>query len=167
MGRWRSSVWALLQNWGAGARSSKDTPTQLMGTGRKSPTSGSPSPQGPQGLGEGLRKERRALTLYHSGVVHIDHDGRALGALLGVGGEGGQVGLAAAHGAAGLQQRLLAGVRAAALLLRQVPRFPLGELGALGAALPGAPQQIGVARRDPVCPAAGTGEEKRCEKMRG
>lgn len=137
-----------------------------MYAGRKSHASGFPSPQSPRGLGEGLRKERRVLTLYHSGVVDIDHDGRALGGLLGVGGDGGEVGLAAAHGAAGLQQRLLARVRAAAVLLRHLPLRELG-CGVRGAPLLGGPHQIRIASRDPVCPAGGTGEKTRREEIRG
>ena len=80
-----------LQNWGAGGRCGKKQqgkPPQVMDADRKSSASGFPFPQGPQGLGEGLRKERRVLTLYHSGVVDIDHDGGALRGLLSVWGDG-------------------------------------------------------------------------------
>lgn len=164
---------STLKNWGAGGRCCKEqqgTPLpKLMDVDRKSRASGSPSPQGPRGLGEGLRKERRVLTLYHSGVGDIDHDGSALRGLLSVGGDGGEVGLAPADGTTGLQQRLLAGVRAAAVLLRQAACLPPGGLRCClrGAPLLGGPDQLGIASRDPICPAGGMWEKKRCEKIRG
>lgn len=101
--------------------------------------------------------------------MDIDHDGGALRGLLGVGGDGGEVRLTPADGAAGLQQRLLAGVWAAAVLLCQAARLPPEGLRCClrGALLLGGPNQLGITGRDPVCPAGGMWEKKRCEKLRG
>lgn len=81
----------------------------------------------------GKQQKRQVLTLYHSGVLDIDHDGGALGGFLRVGCDGGQLRFAPADGFAHIhlqtaQQGLVAGVQAAAVLLCQASVLLLVEL---------------------------------------